>query len=54
VLPDTGDGSDCPGGAFGQRLLALVAESVQAGVDPDQALRDATRAWEQKVRVTGL
>jgi len=54
MLPATGDGSDCPDGAFGQRLLALVAESVQAGVDPDQALRDATRAWEQRVREAGL
>jgi len=39
---------------FGGRLLALVVEAVQAGADPDQALRDATRAWEQKVRAAGL
>jgi len=39
---------------FGARLLALVVEAVQAGADPDQALRDATRAWEQKVRAAEL
>ena len=38
---------------FGGRLLALVVEAIQAGVDPDQALRDATRIWEQKVRAAG-
>jgi len=38
---------------FGGRLLALVVEAIQAGVDPDQALRDATRMWEQKVRAAG-
>jgi len=39
---------------FGARLLALIVEAVQAGADPDQELRDATRAWEQKVRSAGL
>jgi len=39
---------------FGARLLALVVEAVKAGADPDQQLRDATRAWEQKVRAAGL
>ncbi|MCL2653850.1 MAG: MazG family protein [Propionibacteriaceae bacterium] len=39
---------------FGGRLLALVIEAVQSGADPDQALRDATRAWEQRVRAAGL
>ncbi len=29
---------------IGDRLLALVAEAVAAGVDPEQALRDAVRA----------
>jgi len=28
---------------LGERLLALVAEAVEAGVDPEQALRDAVR-----------
>jgi len=39
---------------FGGRLLALVVEAIQAGADPDQQLRDATRAWEQQVRAGGL
>ncbi len=39
---------------FGQRLLTLVVEAVRAGVDPDQALRGATRAWERRVRAAGL
>ena len=39
---------------FGPRLLALVVEAVQAGADPDQALRDTTRAWETDVRAAGL
>jgi XTP/dITP diphosphohydrolase len=30
-------------GDLGARLLALVAEAVEAGVDPEQALRDAVR-----------
>ncbi len=30
-------------GSFGSRLLALVVESHAAGVDPEQALRDAVR-----------
>jgi len=46
----TGDNPD----DFGSRLLALVVEAVQAGADPDQALRDATRAWETRVRAAGL
>ena len=36
------DGS-AGGGDLGDRLLALVAEAVEAGVDPEQALRDAVR-----------
>jgi len=39
---------------FGARLLALVVEAIQAGADPDQALRDTTRAWEEAVRAAGL
>ncbi|HET7736555.1 MAG TPA: MazG family protein [Nocardioidaceae bacterium] len=32
-----------PSDGIGERLLALVAESRRAGVDPEQALRDAVR-----------
>jgi XTP/dITP diphosphohydrolase len=32
-----------PGDDLGERLLALVAEARTAGVDPEQALRDAVR-----------
>jgi len=36
--------SDDPAGAtLGDRLLALVAEAREAGVDPEQALRDSVR-----------
>jgi XTP/dITP diphosphohydrolase len=28
---------------LGERLLALVAEAVGEGIDPEQALRDAVR-----------
>jgi XTP/dITP diphosphohydrolase len=38
-LPDAGD----RGADLGDRLLALVAEAGAAGVDPEQALRDALR-----------
>jgi XTP/dITP diphosphohydrolase len=31
------------GDDLGDRLLELVAEAVEAGVDPEQALRDAVR-----------
>ena len=31
------------GGELGERLLALVAEARETGVDPEQALRDAVR-----------
>ena len=34
---------------LGDRLLALVAEAVADGVDPEQALRDAVRRLEQHV-----
>jgi XTP/dITP diphosphohydrolase len=39
ALPDPGD----PDAEVGDRLLALAAEAVAAGVDPEQALRDAVR-----------
>jgi XTP/dITP diphosphohydrolase len=32
-----------PGTDLGERLLALVAEAQESGVDPEQALRDAVR-----------
>jgi XTP/dITP diphosphohydrolase len=38
-LPDAGD----RGADLGDRLLALVAEAGSAGVDPEQALREALR-----------
>jgi XTP/dITP diphosphohydrolase len=38
-LPAAGDAS----AALGDRILALVAEAVEAGVDPEQALRAAVR-----------
>jgi XTP/dITP diphosphohydrolase len=38
TLPPRGEGSD-----LGERLLALVAEAREQGVDPEQALRDAVR-----------
>jgi len=52
-LPDGADGDDAESN-IGRRLLALIVEAVQASVDPDQALRDATRAWERHVRDSGL
>lgn len=36
------EGADARG--IGERLLALVAEAQEAGVDPEQALRDVVRA----------
>jgi len=38
----------------GDGLLRLVTQAVRAGIDPDQALRDATRQWEQRVRQAGI
>ncbi len=40
--PDTGTTGD-PAHDVGERLLAVVAEARAAGVDPEQALRDAVR-----------
>lgn len=42
-LERTGAESPLPADDIGDRLLALVAEARQAGVDPEQALRDAVR-----------
>jgi XTP/dITP diphosphohydrolase len=44
--PDAATGlppADDRGADLGDRLLALVAEAVASGVDPEQALRDAVR-----------
>ena len=44
-IPATGgpDRPDRPDRVLGERLLALVADAREAGVDPEQALRDAVR-----------
>ena len=39
---------------LGDRLLALVAEAVGAGVDPEQALRDAVRGEPPPVRAVDV
>ena len=38
-----GSSTDVRGDDIGDRLLAVVAEAREAGVDPEQALRDAVR-----------
>ncbi|GAB6985678.1 nucleoside triphosphate pyrophosphohydrolase [Nocardioides pyridinolyticus] len=48
AVPDLGDGlgdgpGDGPGDDLGDRLLALVAEAREHGVDPEQELRAAVR-----------
>jgi XTP/dITP diphosphohydrolase len=42
-LERTGHPATAQGDDLGERLLALVAEARQTGVDPEQALRDAVR-----------
>jgi XTP/dITP diphosphohydrolase len=42
-LERTGHPAGVAGDDIGERLLALVAEAREAGVDPEQALRDAVR-----------
>jgi uncharacterized protein YabN with tetrapyrrole methylase and pyrophosphatase domain len=42
-LDRAGTPADVSGSDVGDRLLALVAEARDAGVDPEQALRDAVR-----------
>ncbi len=39
VIPDSS-----PGASIGERLIGLVAEAREQGVDPEQALREAVRA----------
>jgi XTP/dITP diphosphohydrolase len=46
-------GIDVPAPAgedFGEKLFAVVSEAVQAGVDPEQALRDTARAYAEAIR----
>ena len=38
-----GDSARDPAEDIGERLLALVAEAREAGIDPEQALRDVVR-----------
>lgn len=58
ALPDLSTADESPSAdstsAVGQTLLRLVAQAVQAGIDPDQALRDATRTWEDHLRESGI
>jgi XTP/dITP diphosphohydrolase len=38
------------GDGIGERLLAVVAEAVQAGLDPEQALRHSARSYRDAIR----
>jgi XTP/dITP diphosphohydrolase len=38
------------GDGIGERLLAVVADAVRAGVDPEQALRDLARDYRQAIQ----
>ena len=42
-LARSGRSAEAEGDDLGDRLLALVAEARETGVDPEQALRDAVR-----------
>ena len=42
-LPEPAENNPSDRRRIGERLLALVAEAVADGVDPEQALRDAVR-----------
>jgi len=53
VFPDSSTKPDSPE-QVGQQLLDLVIAAVRSGIDPDQALRDATRSWEQSIRQRSL
>jgi XTP/dITP diphosphohydrolase len=50
AIPQTNRGSE----EIGDRLLALVVEARAAGVDPEQALRDAVRRVVEAVRAAEL
>lgn len=39
-----------PPDGIGEKLLAVVAEAVQAGIDPELALRDTARAYADAIR----
>jgi XTP/dITP diphosphohydrolase len=43
IAPRTGE-------SFGERLFALADQAVQAGVDPELALRDTARRFAERVR----
>jgi XTP/dITP diphosphohydrolase len=38
------------GNGIGERLLAVVAEAVREGIDPEQALRATARAYRSTIR----
>jgi len=38
------------GDGIGERLLAVVADAVRAGIDPEHALRDSARNYREAVR----
>jgi len=50
--PRPGDGAGDPAAAFGAELLAVVRRAHAAGVDPEAALRVATREVETAARAT--
>ncbi len=41
-------------GEIGDRLLAVVGEAVEAGIDPEQALRNAARGYRDAIRAREL
>ncbi len=49
-LPDEPVTADSEPDQVGAELLGLVARAQAQGIDPDQALRDAVRQLEQRVR----
>jgi XTP/dITP diphosphohydrolase len=52
VLPASGDAEGADAGAtVGERLLELVVQARSAGVDPEQALREAVRRLADATRV---
>jgi XTP/dITP diphosphohydrolase len=40
------------GDGIGERLLAVVAEAVHAGLDPEQALRQSAREYREAIRAS--
>ncbi|MGX7678058.1 MazG family protein [Jatrophihabitans sp. DSM 45814] len=49
-LPDEIEGADAAARAIGDKLFAIVAEAVQAGVDPELALRASARRYRSTIR----